>query len=320
MLLVCLSGQFAFAQEERIFFGSRSYPYQVNLGRSLPPKPSVQPYGNCHVEAAAVAAEAACYRLTGKYFSLSKSYLFQRHIVESLAISGNEWFLSSNGRGDFSEYDAGIPQKTMERIQNGSVLLESEYTWNDFDEAVKAGLAIRKQYWNSQDTRNPWMRFLFSPKIQPMDSHAAEKQMREALLNGMNQKLKEKVKGNLRVATIGLSHIIFDQPKHPLNQCRFSQLIQKTFTVTPERAVALITNGIPFACVGSVSDDPNLPLHAMLYAGYTFSKGYPSNLSFYVRDSRLSHQFDTGWNAACHHASVVYYPHEGPIVEYSIGL
>lgn len=292
------------AHGQRIHFeNGHSYPAAVGLTASEKWGNGQQTYGECHVQAAVSAAKAACYRRTGRVFDISTGYLFYRHIRTELANWNNEYFLSTLYPELFSQNDAGIFEITLSRIKNGSVMLNSEYSMRDFTKAVASPLKVRSQFWHLKETgRNP-------------NTKEFERQLRSELTTALDQSLIQKNPKLMIQAEHGFNHIIFNQPSHPLNACGFSDLQMTEFALTPERAVALINNAIPFICQTSISGSGGQ--HVVLFAGYRYSKGYAENLSFTVIDSRLT-RLDTGWAPYCHRAVVLYYPSEATIVQQSI--
>tara|TARA_B110001454_G_scaffold181094_1_gene174974 strand:- start:25783 stop:26718 length:936 start_codon:yes stop_codon:yes gene_type:complete len=291
----------------RIHFSTgRTYPPSVTLETSLPTPAKVQQYGECHILAAVTAAEAACFRHTRKKFSLSSAFQFYRHIRAQLENPNSRSFLTRFNDGQFSQNDAGIFETTLERIQNDNVMLESEYTMTQFNQAATTALKIRNQYWDLYFSKNNPNQFEF------------ENKMRKQLTADLDESVKSVNPLVISKDETGWTQIVSKIARHPLQACEFPKLNIMHFKVTPERAVALINNGIPFICQTKLGGTRGQ--HVVLYAGYKLSPSHHENLTFNVRDSRLSRLVDTGWAPYCVRAVVVFNPEERNTVLKSINL
>lgn len=280
-----------FAIDRVNFSTGRSYPNNVTLEMSLVNPAKVQYFGECHIHASIVAAEAACFRHTRQKFSLSPAYFFNRHLRTETDDLNNQPFLTMFRDGQFSQNDAGFYETTLKRIQTGNVMLETDYTMANLNNATSDAQKVRKQYWK-----------LFFAKKHPNETEY-ENKMRSELAIRLDQSV-EKAAGKVT--------------GQPAQACEFEKLQFMNFNVTPERAVALITSGIPFICQAKLGGTSGQ--HVVLFAGYQYAPGYSDNLSFKVRDSRLSRLLDTGWAANCLQATVVFYPNERRTVLKSINL
>lgn len=295
---------------ERINFGgTRTYPPDVTLESSLPQYPKQQRYGDCHIQAAIVAVEAACFRKTNQKFSLSDAYFFYRHLRTEITNFGNASFLTDLKDGQFSQNDAGDYQITLDRIKNDNAMLGSEYNMIHFGDAIKGPLKTRAKYWQLRNS-----------KKEPNEAEF-ETKMRAELATSLDESLQKVAHGKLVAENRGYGgyvHLVNKVANHPLQACEFSKLKTVDFTMTAERAVALITNAIPFICQTSIEGQGGE--HVVLFAGYTYAPGYRENLSFKVRDSRLHYLLDSGWAPYCARATVVYNPTEEAVVLKSISL